>query len=133
MKKLYPLVLAIMALVLNACQESVASQVETITVEQMSDALNAEEIQLLDVRTTEEYFEGHLENATNICVTDDDFKEKVANLDRDKPIYVYCKKGGRSARAAKILKEMGFKKIYDMSGGMDSWKEAGLETEKEQS
>ena len=133
MKKVYFLLLLALTVALTeACTESKASEVEQITVEQMSEAIKAQDIQLLDVRTSDEYFEGHLENAHNVCVTDSDFKEKADALDREKPVYVYCKKGGRSAKAAQILKEMGFKKIYDMKGGILLWEEAGLKTEKEQ-
>ena len=99
----------------------------------MSEALKDSSIQLVDVRTGQEFLEGHLKNSHNICVTDDDFAEKAATLDKDKPVYVYCKKGGRSARAAEILKEMGFKKIYDLEGGIVLWEESGQETEKKQS
>ena len=45
-------------------------------------------------------------------------------------MYLYCKSGGRSSRAAKNLKEMGFTKVYDMDGGITSWEENNLETEK---
>ncbi|MDC7998493.1 rhodanese-like domain-containing protein [Gilvibacter sediminis] len=117
----------------QSCTETKAGEIEQITVEQMSEALKDSSIQLLDVRTGEEFLTGHLKNSHNICVTDDDFEEKAASLDRDKPVYVYCKKGGRSARAAEILKEMGFKKIYDLKGGIVLWEESGQDTEKEQS
>jgi len=72
----------------------------------------------------------HLKNAQNICVTNNDFQEKVKKLDKNKPVYVYCEKGGRSANAAKILTEMGFKKVYDLQGGITNWEESGLETQK---
>ena len=117
----------------QSCTETKAGEIEQITVEQMSEALEDTSIQLIDVRTGQEYLTGHLKNSHNICVTDDDFEEKAASLDRDKPVYVYCKKGGRSARAAEILKEMGFKKIYDLEGGIVLWEESGQDTEKEQS
>lgn len=134
MKKLISILLiAITLVVVNACSETKAGEIEQITIEQMNDVLKSDSIQLLDVRTTDEYIESHLENAHNICVTDDDFKEKAEGLNRDEPVYVYCKKGGRSAKAAKILQEMGFTKIYDMKGGILLWEEAGLKTEKEQS
>lgn len=84
--------------------------------------------QLVDVRTPEEYGASHLKDAQNICVTEDDFKDKVKSLDRNKPVYVYCKKGGRSAKAATILAEMGFTEIYDLQGGITAWDEEGLET-----
>ncbi|QIE59122.1 rhodanese-like domain-containing protein [Rasiella rasia] len=85
-------------------------------------------LQVLDVRTPEEYGVSHLKDAQNICVTENDFKEKVEGLDKEKPVYVYCKKGGRSARAAKILVEMGFKEVYDLQGGITAWESEGLET-----
>ncbi|MEP2936987.1 MAG: rhodanese-like domain-containing protein [Gilvibacter sp.] len=134
MKKLISILLiAVTMVAVNACEETKASEIEQITVDQMSEALKNDSIQLLDVRTTDEYIESHLENAHNICVTDNDFKEKAENLNRDEPVYVYCKKGGRSAKAAKILQEMGFTKIYDMTGGILLWEEAGLETKSKQS
>ena len=72
----------------------------------------------------------HLKDAQNICVTTDDFKEKVKELDKNKPVYLYCKKGGRSAKAAEILADLGFKEIYDLQGGITNWEESGFETEK---
>ena len=84
-------------------------------------------LQLIDVRTPEEYDVSHLKNAQNICVTDKDFKDKIKSLDKDKAVYVYCKKGGRSARAADILRNLGFTKIYDLEGGIISWEKDGLE------
>jgi rhodanese-related sulfurtransferase len=83
------------------------------------------ETQVVDVRTASEYAEGHIEKATNIDVLQADFRDKVASLDKDKPIMVYCKVGGRSAKAAGILKEMGFKDVTDLEGGFTAWKEAG--------
>src|SRR5690606_37115598 len=70
--------------------------------------------QLLDVRTPEEYGEGHLAKAANIDYKSPDFKEKIAKLDKNKPVYVYCLSGGRSAAAANTLHESGFKEVYDM-------------------
>ncbi len=86
--------------------------------------------QLVDVRTDQEYKVSHLRDAQNICVTDSDFKEKVQGLDKNKPVYVYCKSGGRSGRAAKILQDMGFKEIYDLDGGITKWNNESLETEQ---
>lgn len=85
--------------------------------------------QLIDVRTVEEFNEGHVQNAQNICVTDADFKENISKLDRNQPVYLYCRSGKRSANAGKILKEMGFKEIYDMEGGFLEWQSQGLQSE----
>ena len=114
------LFIAITSLVAS-CQNKKEGEIIMITPEQVVNAVNSEkDLQLVDVRTSDEYSVSHLKNAQNICVTNDDFKEKVATLDKDEPVYVYCKKGGRSAQAALILKEMGFTKVYDLQGGMCS-------------
>lgn len=83
------------------------------------------EVQILDVRTEGEFAEGHIQDAQNIDVLQDDFKEKVATLDKNKPVMVYCKMGGRSAKAAGMLKEMGFTQIVDLEGGYTAWKASG--------
>lgn len=128
MKKL--LLLLMLSFVMFSCQETKEGEIEMITPEQVYDAVyGTDSLQLVDVRTTEEYSVSHLKNAQNICVTNDDFQEKVANLDKSKPVYVYCQKGGRSARAAKILKDMGFTKVYDLQGGIENWELQELPTE----
>jgi len=88
------------------------------------------DIQLIDVRTPEEYAEAHLRGATNYSVTDRTFQEKIAQLDINKPVYVYCKSGGRSARASERLKQFGFAEIRDLEGGITAWQVASLPTEK---
>jgi len=77
--------------------------------------------QLIDVRSPEEVATGVLEGATNINFNDAEFKGKMSKLDKSKPVFVYCKAGGRSGQAAAACKEMGFKEIYDMQGGWDNY------------
>ena len=79
---------------------------------------------LLDVRTPEEFEEGHLDQAVNINWFDTDFAKQTQSLDKEKPIYVYCKLGGRSAKAAKVLDSLGFKNVVDLTGGYDAFKAA---------
>ena len=81
--------------------------------------------QLIDVRTPEEYSEGYIKHAKNINFYDDNFMEKMSALNKESPVYVYCKLGGRSGKAAKKLKEAGFTKVYDLDGGILQWKEKG--------
>ncbi|GAB5401370.1 MAG: hypothetical protein Aureis2KO_29550 [Aureisphaera sp.] len=129
MKKI--LVMALMAsiVILGSCKEENTREIEMVSAMKVYEAVYGEEnLQLIDVRTQEEFSVSHLKNAQNICVTSNNFKEKVASLDKEKPVYVYCKKGGRSAKAASILKDMGFTKVYDLQGGITSWQEEGLET-----
>ena len=75
---------------------------------------------LVDVRTPEEYDAGHVEQAININWFDADFQEQVNELDKKKTIYVYCKKGGRSAKAAQMLDSLGYE-VVDLLGGYDAY------------
>lgn len=103
--------------------------IEVVAPKAMFEILSENrDAQLLDVRTDKEFLVSHLKNAQNICVTDTDFKERVASLDKAKPIYVYCNKGGRSAKASAILKDMGFTKIFDLQGGITEWEKNNLDT-----
>lgn len=116
----------------TACKDTGPTQeIKVITPQEVKEAVyDAKPHQLVDVRTLEEFREGHLKNAQNICVTDDDFEENIIKLDKDEPIYLYCRSGKRSARAAKILKDLGFKEIYDMEGGYLNWESQRFETEQ---
>ncbi|MGI9551419.1 MAG: rhodanese-like domain-containing protein [Aurantibacter sp.] len=76
---------------------------------------------LVDVRTLEEYQAGHIDKAVNINWFDADFAKQFENFEKDKTIYVYCKKGGRSAKAVHLLDSLGFKNVVDLEGGYDSW------------
>ncbi|PKA83585.1 rhodanese-related sulfurtransferase [Ulvibacter sp. MAR_2010_11] len=82
--------------------------------------------QLVDVRTVEEYNDGHLSFATNYSITDEDFQKNAVSLVKERPVYVYCKSGGRSARASKLLVDLGFTQVYDLQGGITAWQAAGL-------
>ena len=85
--------------------------------------------QVLDVRTPEEWATGTITGARFIDFSAGGFKEAAAaQLDKAKPVYVYCAAGGRSYRASKQLKELGFTEVYDLVGGMGAWKEAGMPT-----
>ena len=75
---------------------------------------------LIDVRTPEEFNDGHLEQAININWYDADFQEQVYELDKKKTIYVYCKKGGRSTKAAQMLDSLGYE-VVNLLGGYDAY------------
>jgi len=78
---------------------------------------------LLDVRTEGEVSAEAIPGEMNI-VYDDAFATKLGNLEQ-KPIFVYCGSGIRSAKAATILREKGYGPVYEMDGGMKAWKAAG--------
>ena len=117
-------VLSLMFLLLGftSCLKNQADGVQVLDVAKYEKKMTQPDVQLVDVRTPEEFSEGHLENAINIDVTADDFDAKVVDLDKEKPVMVYCKSGGRSAKASARLKELGFKNISDLEGGITNWK-----------
>jgi len=83
---------------------------------------------LLDVRTPEEYAQGHIASAKLIPVQV--LAEHLSEVPHDKQVYVYCHSGKRSAKAAKLLADNGFTNIENIKGGIVAWKEAGYSVEK---
>ncbi len=77
---------------------------------------------ILDVRTEGEYNRGNIDKALHIDMLQNDFAAKVEGLDKEKTYLVYCKGGVRSAKAAAIMCDMGFSKVFNLQGGYDSWK-----------
>lgn len=91
------------------------------------------EAAIVDVRTPGEFEGGHIQHAQNIDWRDASFETKISSLDKNKPAFVYCLSGGRSASAAAKMRSMGFKEVYELSGGMMQWRannlpEEGMET-----
>jgi phage shock protein E len=82
-------------------------------------------VTVLDVRSPEEFAEGHIKGAVNADVNGDDFQKKVAALDQSKPVLIHCQAGRRSARA---IEEMGnkvkFPTVYHLNSGFKGWKDA---------
>ena len=104
------------------------ANIELISPEALSKANNG--IQLIDVRKPEEFSSGHIENAVNMNFYDADFKSQLNSLDKTKEVYLYCRSGGRSGKTAKMMKEMGFEKIYDLEGGMINWEKNSMKVVK---
>lgn len=84
------------------------------------------DVQIIDVRTPEEFSQAHIENAININIMDSNFETEVAKLDKSKKTLVYCKSGGRSTDAANKLSNLGFENISNLEGGLLAWQNAGL-------
>lgn len=83
---------------------------------------------VLDVRTPEEFAQGHLLEKTpmNLNFYAPDFRERLTRLDREKTYLVYCRTGHRSGEAVNFMKELGFRRVYDLQGGIVAWQSAGL-------
>ncbi len=81
---------------------------------------------ILDVRTPEEFAEGHLEGAVMIDFHGDDFASQLGELDPDVPYLLYCRSGNRSGQTTEILRDLGFGDVADIDGGILAWADAGL-------
>ena len=107
-----------------ACSSSKTATVD-VNATQFDELIESGKVQLVDVRTENEYKEGHIKGAQNIDVLKDTFAAQAnQKLKKKKPVAVYCRSGKRSARACKILKMSGFK-TYNLLGGILKWKSEG--------
>ncbi len=84
---------------------------------------------ILDVRTIAETDKGVIENAVLMDISKPNFHENIRNLDKSKPVCVYCKSGGRSESASRMLQDLGYT-VYNLDGGMDAWLVAGKKVAK---
>ena len=143
-KETYPLFLGLMIIALLALGK--ASIAETDTPKDETQVIknispqdahvlieknkNDPNLVILDVRTPEEFSEGHIENAVNLDFYSDDFKEELDKLDKNKTYVTHCRSGGRSAKTLNLMKELGFKEAYNITGGIVEWENEGLPTTK---
>ena len=98
----------------------------TVSPSIFKEKMEAENGTILDVRTPEEVAEGIIPNAVTININDADFETQLNKLDKSKPVYVYCKAGGRSSRATDMMMKNGFTLVYNLDGGIDAWVEEGF-------
>jgi rhodanese-related sulfurtransferase len=112
----------------SSCEPAKRTDSSYLTPEEL--AAKKGELVLIDVRTPQEFASGHIEGALNINMLDENFKNELEALDRTKAVSVYCKVGSRSARAAAIMREMGFEEVYDLEGGIRNWNRSGMEIVK---
>ncbi|HXC06917.1 MAG TPA: rhodanese-like domain-containing protein [Bacteroidia bacterium] len=95
-----------------------------LPVDDFEKKLTSPGVQLVDVRTPEEFNQGHLKGAINYDYRSPQFTDQISKLDKSKPVMVYCLSGGRSGAAAGKLGELGFQEVYNMQGGMMKWNAA---------
>lgn len=97
--------------------------------EQALARIKAGKAYLVDVRTPEEFNGGHLQYATNINFNSPEFKARIGKLDKNKPVYLYCRSGNRSGKAADTLKTLGFHSYHNI-GGFEQLKADGFPAEQ---
>jgi rhodanese-related sulfurtransferase len=118
------LVLALVATV------AAGSAVTNVTVGKaqalMKERAGKADFVILDVRTSEEFAEGHIAGAVNLDVQERDFEKRLRALDRKKSYLVYCRTGNRSRRATVAMEGLGFRSIFHMNEGIVKWKQQNL-------
>lgn len=123
-------------LVAAACSSDASDEAIDTTGIRLIDAAAAanmqssppEDLVILDVRTPEEFGEGHLEGATMIDFYREDFAAQLEQLDPEVPYLLYCRSGNRSGQTADIMRELGFSDVSDVDGGIIAWNDLELPT-----
>lgn len=92
--------------------------IKLLSPEQFKSMAVGNKVQLIDVRTPKEFNSGHINGAKNIDFFSGNFTTAFNQLNKDKAVFLYCRSGGRSRQASKRLADQGFKKIYDLKGGI---------------
>lgn len=127
MKKISILICFIL-LVLTSCNHQNKGVIEAVTVEEMQSLIHLDDVQLVDLRSKKDrLLQGYIENSQHIDFNSDTFESDIENLDKSKPVALYCNSGKRSAECAEKLIEAGFVKIFDLKGGVSEWKHKGKE------
>lgn len=108
--------------IMTAAAQSKREKVPSQEFENIMRALSDE--QIVDVRTPEEFSKGYIEGAFNIDINGPEFKKQMSALDKSKPVLIYCLSGGRSEKAAGIMRKQGFARVVELDGGLLKWNAA---------
>ena len=122
-KSIFALLLVVVAM--SSCQLSMnttAGKFERLSVAEFKEFIANPDVQLVDVRTPEEYAEGFIPGSINIDVKNG-HEELAAKLDPERPVALYCRSGRRSENAAWVLEKVFFKNVVDLEGGYIAWVE----------
>ena len=96
-------------------------RINVLAPEEFKAQISKKKVQLIDVRTAREFSSSHIKGAKNIDFYSGQFATAFNKLNKNKPIYIYCRTGSRSRHAANKLIKMGFTEIYDLKGGIVRW------------
>lgn len=98
------------------------NQIQSINAADFKEVIADKTVQLIDVRTAEEYAQGTIQEAKLMDCSARDFEQKIEKLDKACPVAVFCHSGARSMYAAKILAKKGFPAVYNLKGGIIFWR-----------
>lgn len=105
----------------DGVENSETITMKDISVEEAADKISKGKAIFIDVRTDKEIADGMIPGSIHLDINSPNFEEKLNELDKDKEYVVYCRSGGRSAKACKKMKELGFANLNNMLGGYSKW------------
>ena len=119
MKNIFAILLTALGLNMTSCSQH--DSIKSVSVQEFEKEIIGNAVQLVDVRTPGEYSAGHIAYAMNIDVMSSSFSANAAKaLNKQKPVYVYCRSGHGSMTAASILAKEGYK-VVNLKGGIVNW------------
>lgn len=104
-----------------AASDQTKTIAKDISQEEFTAMLLAKDVNIIDVRTPQEFSQGNIRNSININSTDPELEVKLSSLDKNEPYVLYCVSARRSAGVMKVMKEKGFKEIYNLQGGYPAY------------
>lgn len=111
-------------------EETKSAKVKDVTPDEAEKLIKEKKAVVLDIRTPDEFAEGHIEGAINVDFLSDKFSEQLAKLDKGTPVIVHCGSGGRSTRSLPKIEDQKFLQIYHLNKGFKAWLEAGKPVKK---
>ena len=118
MNKLFAVV-SVVFILMSSC--TIGQTKNDIELAEFEKKMASEKYLLVDVRTAEEFSEGHIKGAINIDYLAENFSIEIQELELESPVLLYCRSGNRSSKAMKIMKGLGFKEVYNLEGGIKGW------------
>lgn len=107
---------------LSACSQTSSSKVQNLSATEFAQKIKAKNAVVIDVRTPQEVMDGFIEGTDHFFnINDSKFVDNISKLDKTKEYYIYCRSGARSGKAANVMASNGFKKVYNLNGGLNDW------------
>lgn len=118
MNKLFVVISVVFILILSC---DIGKNQNNISIDELKKKILTDDFILVDVRTSEEYMDGHLEGSVNINYFSDDFSNEIKQLGLETPIVLYCRSGNRSGESMSIMYDLGFVELRNFKGGYKEW------------
>ncbi|MEJ6748879.1 MAG: rhodanese-like domain-containing protein [Flavobacteriales bacterium] len=112
-------IIALVFMLISSC--TFAQNKNDIEITEFKTKIVSQKYILVDVRTESEFDDGHIKGAINIDYFSSTFSDEISELGLETPVLVYCKSGNRSGKAMKIMNDLRFKEVYNLTGGFKGW------------